>query len=421
MKYYIETYGCTANFGNSQQLSDALVGRGHIPSRLEEADLVIVNTCAVTARTERRIRKRLTLLSGCKLIVAGCIPAALPESLQGIICRKRLGVLDESAAGEISDLFENSRSSRKSPPKSAPGSISSATSRYHACGIVNIAEGCLGRCSYCLVKKARGELKSRSLDDVVEATKKLVQGGAVEIQLAAQDTAAYGRDIGITLPEILENLAEIPGHFMLRIGMMNPNQALPMKRQLAEALNHPKVFKFLHLPLQSGSNEVLSRMKRGYSREDFIKIAVYLRNSVEDLTIVTDIIAGFPGESAQDFQETVELLRWLQPDKVNVTRFSRRPGTEAFELYDMPDRIKKERSRALTRMWLEISEERNRRYEGRTVAALVTETGRGTTMKARTMNYTGVVVEGSPTLGSQINVKVNGSNSFFLLGEQAFG
>jgi threonylcarbamoyladenosine tRNA methylthiotransferase CDKAL1 len=423
MKYYIETYGCTANFGNSQELSDELMYRGHTASGLEEADLIIVNTCAVTARTQRKIRKRLEHLSGPRLIVAGCLSAALPASLNDIICRARFGVLNRESAGEIASLSSELQLSSGRLPNQIPARVFnspnlSESGREHACGIINIAEGCLGHCGYCIVRRARGGLKSRNIDEVIDSAMKLISSGAAEIQLAAQDTASYGRDIGTDLPDLLKNLAGIPGDFMMRVGMMNPDQALPIKKELAMALNHPKVFKFLHLPLQSGSNFVLRRMIRGYTSEEFQEVAGYLKRSVEDLTITTDAIVGFPGETVGDFQDTIEIIKWLQPDKVNVTRFSRRPGTPAFQLYDMPDRVKKERSRVLTRLWMQISEDRNRKYEGKTLAALVTETGKGMTMKARTSNYTGVVIAGRPALGSQINVKVKGSNSFFLLAEQ---
>ena len=230
MKYYIETYGCTANFGNSQELSDELRHRGHTSSCLEEADLIIVNTCAVTARTERKIKRRLKYLSGPRLIVAGCLFAALPESLNDIICRARLGVLGRGAADEIVSFSSDPGPGSGYRPDPNPGPVFNARSlaesgRDHACGIINIAEGCLGRCGYCIVRRARGGLKSRSLDDVANSAKKLVGSGAAEIQLAAQDTASYGQDTGTDLPELLENLAGIPGNFMLRVGMMNPDQA----------------------------------------------------------------------------------------------------------------------------------------------------------------------------------------------------
>jgi MiaB/RimO family radical SAM methylthiotransferase len=259
-------------------------------------------------------------------------------------------------------------------------------------------------------------LKSRSPDEISEAVQKLLKSGVVEVQLAAQDTAAYGLDIGTTLPELIERIEEIPGRFMVRIGMMNPDTAGPILDELADVLHSPKVYSFLHMPVQSGSDRILQSMGRRYSAGDYQRIVDYIRRSVDDISLITDVIAGYPGETDEDFRQTIDLLRAVQPDKVNVTRYSSRPGTPASQLYDMPDRIKKDRSRELTRLWLELAAQRNRRYKGTILDALVTEQGRGNTMKARAVNYTGIVIEGKPALGSTVRVKVTGSNAFYVMG-----
>jgi tRNA A37 methylthiotransferase MiaB len=137
---------------------------------------------------------------------------------------------------------------------------------------------------------------------------------------------------------------------------------------------------------------------------------------VDDISLITDVIAGYPGETDEDFRQTIDLLKAVQPDKVNVTRYSSRPGTPASQLYDMPDRIKKDRSRELTRLWLEVAARRNQRYEGEVLEALVTECGSGATMKARSANYTGIVVFGAPHLGSLCKIDIVGSNPFYLKG-----
>jgi threonylcarbamoyladenosine tRNA methylthiotransferase CDKAL1 len=421
MKFHIETYGCTANFGNSQDTSEALQKLGHIPTSLNDADVVIVNTCIVTERTERKIQKRLQLLQGERLVVAGCLPAALPESVRQIRCRERLGPLNGSAAAKISDLFGDSPSLSHAVRQLAPSSMvsspvtSSVRSPAHAlCGIVNVAEGCNGGCSYCIVRKARGRLVSRKPDEVIKDVEKLAARGMVEVQISAQDTAAYGSDQGTNLAELLERLVQVPGNFMLRVGMMNPDSALCIQEELIRAFCSPKIYRFLHIPVQSGSDRILKSMGRRYSAKDFMEIVDAFRSAYPEITIITDIIVGFPGETDLDFIETMKLMESLQPDKINITRFSRRPGTAAALLYDMPDRIKKDRSRELTRLWLEIAAKRNREYMDRLLDAVVTECGRRGTMKARAANYLGIVVEGNPKLGSSIKAKVTGSNPFFI-------
>ncbi|MDD1749654.1 MAG: tRNA (N(6)-L-threonylcarbamoyladenosine(37)-C(2))-methylthiotransferase, partial [Methanothrix sp.] len=381
MKFYIETYGCTANQGNSQDLAQALQEMGHIPSSLDEADAVIVNTCAVTEKTERKTLRRLNLLQGERLVVSGCLPAAMPESIRLINCRERLGLLSGSAATKIADLFADSHPAKpfdasKCAPNEPHATPVALAPRQNLCGIVNIASGCDGCCSYCIVRKARGKLVSRDTDEVVEAVKNLANSGIAEVQLAAQDTAAFGQDRGDSLPELIDKIDDVPGRFKVRVGMMNPDTARSIQRRLIEAFHSPKVYKFLHMPVQSGSNRILKSMRRRYTAEDFLTIVDAFRSQFPDLSLITDVIVGFPGETEEDFRQTMDLIKSLRPDKVNVTRFSRRPGTRASLLYDMPDRIKKDRSRELTRLWLEIAGTRTRRYVGQVLDARVTECGK---------------------------------------------
>lgn len=419
MKFYIETYGCTANMGNSREAEAALLERGHLPSSEDGADVVIVNTCAVTEKTERKIKRRLRQLQGDRLVIAGCLATALPEALEDIECRKMVGLLGRSAALEVSGLFEDDNNLFDEDLEVLPGRSPNSPNispRQDACGIVNIADGCVGRCSYCVVRKARGSLVSREPEDIIDAALRLVASGFAEIQLAAQDTAAYGLDIGTNLAELLVKLNDLPGDFMIRVGMMNPDTILPILDELIRAFQMPRFFKFIHIPVQSGSDRVLRNMQRRYSSDEFLHIVDEFRKSIEGLSVHTDVIAGFPGEDEEDFKQTLDLISLLDPDKVNVTRFSRRPGTPAAQAYDMPDRFKKERSRKLTRQWMEIAAKKNQLYEGETIKALVTERGRGETMKARSANYTGIIFPGALQLGGWRKIRIVKSNPFYLEG-----
>ena len=448
MRFYIETFGCTSNFGNSQDLAEALQEMGHTPSSLKEAEAVIVNTCAVTERTERKVLRRLRQLEGERLVVAGCLAEALPDSISGISCRKVVGLLNGARATALADLFGDSPSRRQAgqesmpnaslscSPSSSPSSLPqssapasslptsphptsslSTSSLCSLCSIINVAEGCNGSCSYCIVRKARGRLKSRPPEEIIDQIKRVAAEGAAEIQIAAQDTAAYGRDLGFSLAGLLQMAARVPGDFQLRVGMMNPDSILFQLEELIEAFSSPKVYRFLHIPLQSGSDEILQSMGRKYRAKDFLAVADAFRKKYEDITIITDIITGFPGEREEDFMESMRAIDRLQPDKVNVTRFSCRPGTGAAGMYDMPDRIKKDRSRAMTELWLDIAARKNRRYLGRLLPCLAVEAGKGGTVKARAANYLGVVVVGENIpLGSRVMVEITGCNSFYVSG-----
>lgn len=413
MKFYIETYGCTANAGDSQNLARALEEMGHIPSSLDDANVVIVNTCAVTEKSERKILRRLRLLQGERLIVAGCLPAAIPKSLREIRMLSSQGPLNATSARQISEHFLNETGAdARTSLTPSPGPCSESD----RIAVVNIASGCNGSCTYCIVRKARGALLSRSIEDVARETEELAAQGAVEVQITAQDTASYGSDRGTNLGQLLERLEKVEGDFMMRIGMMNPNSAKSIRSELIRAFESPRVYSFLHIPVQSGSDKILQSMGRRYSSSDFLDLVSGLRSDHPDMTIITDIITGFPGETDRDFQESMRLIDLLQPDKVNVTRFSARPQTPASKLYDMPDRIKKERSRAMTGLWLDIARKRNERYIGEVLEARITEMGRDGSMKARARNYLGLVVQGRPRLGSKVRVLVEEFNAFYVSG-----
>lgn len=403
MRFCIETYGCTSNTGNSMELRGALIAHGHQESDLDGSEVVILNTCAVTSRTERNMLRRIGELKGRRLIVAGCLPAAIPELIEGVEC---VGVLNRWGIDRVLDAL--GRSEHPTPELSASclsGSL---------CGVVNISEGCLGACAYCLVKRARGPLRSREPHEIENDVMRLISSGAVEIQLTSQDAGAYGCDIGASLPELLDLLSDIEGAFMIRVGMMNPNSVLKILDDLLDSYKNEKIYRFIHLPLQSGSDRVLERMRRGYTSDDFVNVVNAFRSRYPEISLTTDVITGFPGESDQDFRMTEDVIRITQPDKVNVTRFSRRPHTPAFTMHDMPDRIKKERSRRVTELWMDIALIRNRRYIGETLDVLVTEQGRAGTMKARTKNYTGVVVYGPSSPGKWVKARAIDATPFYV-------
>ena len=423
MRFHIETYGCTANLGNSTEAAEALVEAGHSPSGLEEADIIIINTCAVTEKTERKILRRLSGLQGEKLVVAGCLPAARPDVLGGLRPSMVMGILSRSSVRHMVEGLDKKDLGENAPPADPTFGRGAhpENARKDLCGVINIAEGCRGRCSYCLVRNARGTLVSKDPEEIAKSVQTMVREGVVEIQLCAQDTAAYGLDIGSSLADLISRVCEVPGRFMVRVGMMNPGLAMEMLPDLLEAFQSQKVYKFLHLPIQSGSDSILEAMARGYTARDFQEVIGGFRKVFPEISITTDAIVGFPGETEEDFSATYAQIKEASPDKVNVTKFSRRPGTPAFGLYDMPDRIKKERSRKITRLWMEVATMRNRAYHGKILEALVTEHGREGTVKARSKNYLGLVIAGPWKMGSVLDVRVESSNPFYLTARALVG
>jgi MiaB/RimO family radical SAM methylthiotransferase len=282
---------------------------------------------------------------------------------------------------------------------------------------VPIATGCRGVCSYCITRLARGDLKSRSTARIVEAVKRAAAKGPQEIQLTAQDTAAYGCDIGTDLPKMIEEVCRIPLDFRLRVGMMNPRSAVPITERIAQMYLEPKVFKFLHLPVQSASDELLRHMGRGYTIDDFRSIIRTVRELVSRVTISTDIIVGYPGESEADHKENLSLIKEIRPDIVNVTRFSSRPGTKAAEADgQIVGWRAKDRSRELTELRFEIALERNMAWKDIPLMALATEKGKNRSTILRSNEYKQVVVPESLSLGKYYEVKVVDATPTYLIG-----
>jgi MiaB/RimO family radical SAM methylthiotransferase len=211
--------------------------------------------------------------------------------------------------------------------------------------IIEIADGCLGNCSYCATRLAKGPLFSYRPSSIVKEVNCALAQNCKRIWFTAQDTAAYGEDIGTNLPFLLGLLPA--GNYQVRVGMMNPNTALPILKELIEAYKDKRIWKFLHLPLQSGSNEILKAMNRPYTVQDFERIVSEFRKVFPKLILWTDVIVGYPGETEKQFQETVELLKRMKFDKVNISRFAKRDKTAAAELKQLPTDVLKKRTEAL--------------------------------------------------------------------------
>jgi MiaB-like tRNA modifying enzyme len=282
--------------------------------------------------------------------------------------------------------------------------------------IVPISEGCLSFCSYCATKLAKGKLRSFDKKEILENIKMTLQSGAKEIQLTSQDLAIYGLEKGkFLLPELLKEISKIEGDFRVRLGMMNPKFARKIFGKILKILENEKFYKFLHLPLESGSNNVLKAMNRGYRVEEFLEMASKFKRKFKNSLLATDIIVGFPTETEKDFKETVSVIKKIKPEILHIFRYSKREGTVAAKLKDFPDRIKKERSRILTKIWQEISKEKSKKYLGKKFQALITEK-RGNTFLARLPSYKAVILK-EGNLGEFVKVKIVGAKPNYLIGK----
>jgi len=409
VKAYIEAHGCALNRGEALEFKSILKSAGwDMASNPESADMNFIATCAVIETTEREMMKRIRQLNdaGKPLIVTGCMASVLRSKIEPIAPKAMF--VEPDSLDELCKVVGLSED-KKWTPIPYPNTF---------CHIVPIASGCLGNCEYCITKNARGNLNSRSEETIIDEISRIEFSlGVKEIQITAQDTAAYGKDLGSSLPKLLNSLAQSEFDIMIRVGMMNPRTVMSNLDDLVAAYSNHKIFKFLHLPIQSASNRLLKDMSRGYTVQDFEMIVKEFREWFPELTLSTDLIVGYPGETREDHTANMKFLRRVKPDIVNITRFSPRPGTGAANVNEkIPGWVTKARSRELTILRFQLSNAKNRDKLDKIVDTVVTEKGSKSTMIARTSNYEQVILPRSVDLGQRITARITDYSSIHLIG-----
>ena len=409
MKFFVESYGCTMNFGEGDELAERMMALGHEPApTADDSDIVILNTCTVVETTEKRMIKRMNELkaAGKEVIVTGCMAKAQPS---------RINVrLPDSLIIPPQEYFDFSHIVSERYGCDTP--VEDRT--VQATAIIPIAQGCRGNCSYCITRFARGALKSYPPEKIKGRFDELIDRGVKEILITAQDTGCYGADIGTDLGELLKLLLAKDGEYRIRIGMMNPNSLRPVLDSVLDAMEDTRVYRFLHIPVQSGSDSVLKNMRRHYTSEEFFDLVGRIRQRYPDLSIATDLIAGFPGETDDDHKESLALIRKLRADTINITRFSPRPGTDAFRMEQLNGRILKERSTELTEEKNRTEADVNSALVGKRFQALVTESSADGSVIARTLNYRPIAIKESLELGTFIEAEVTESFATYLVGRR---
>jgi len=413
MNIYIETYGCTANKSDESTILGILQKDKHkIVDKIDDADALILLTCTVIGTTEQRMLSRLRVFkkAGKKIIVSGCMPKVQADLIKSIVPKSILlppdeiifinQILKENEYVKIDKKTE--KTTKYFRDKSAP---------------ISIAKGCMFSCTYCITHFARGDLKSFSQEEIISDVKQALKQGCMEIFLTAQDTASYGFDSNDNLGTLLENVCKTKGNYRIRVGMMNPYTAQKNIESIINAYNHEKIYKFIHLPVQSGDNDILKQMNRKYSVTDFKKIVKAFRNKYENITLSTDVIVGFPGESEEKFEKSIKLIKKIKPDILNITRFSPRPLTKAKTMKDrIPTDALKQRSRRLSKIYTEISKQINKNHVGKEYRVLVTK-NENNEFIGRSENYKPVKIKEKVKIGEIISVKIIDSSSIHLVGK----
>jgi len=419
-KIFVEAYGCSASFADSEMISGLIVNGGHtLATDSSESDLNLIVTCSVKDTTANKMMHRIKSLKAKPLIVAGCLPKAEQSNVEKFTenasllgpnsLGKTLDVINSTLSGKKQIALEDSDLSKVGLPKVRLNS---------AVGIVEIASGCMSECTFCQTKLAKGDLSSYRLGDIVRQVQTEIKEGCKEVWLTSTDNGCYGFDIGTDLPTLVNAVSEIPEDFMVRVGMMNPMYMSRIKQELIESYDNEKVFKFLHIPVQSGSNKVLNDMKRGHTSETFREIVKKTKDRFENFTISTDIIVGFPSETEEDFQKTLSLLDETKPDVVNLSKYSARPGTDAAELKQIDAAEIKRRSKIIFEQINKISLESNKKWigwKGKVLFDENTEEG----IKGRNYAYKPISVQEKVNIGDSHIVEITDATRKRLIGKIA--
>jgi len=425
MKIAIKTYGCTTNIADTETITGILTTHGHQITTETEADIIIFNSCAVKGPTENRIINAIKQTPKTKkTIIIGCLPKINIERLNNET--QINGIAGPSIGKDIIELINKVTNGEKvtnlQTPKEKPQLTLPKINTNPIISILPINFGCLGSCSYCAVVFARGKLWSHSIPEIIQRIKTDAASGIYEFWVTSQDTAAYGRDIGKNLAELLHSIGKVEGNFKVRVGMMTPNMTSDMQTELIKAYENPKIFKFLHFPIQSGDDQVLKKMRRFYTTKEYKKTITTFRTTFPNLTLATDIIVGFPGETKQAFENTLQLLREVKPDITNVSKFFARPKTLAAEMKDgiVPPEEIKQRSTIATKVVKQISLEKNMQWKNWSGEILVDEIGKvENSWVGRNFAYKPIVVKNTTQnlLGKTLYVRIVQVTGTYLVGE----
>jgi len=425
--YFIETWGCQMNELDSERLSGNLKLRGYKRTEDEnQADLILLNTCSVRDKAEQKVFSRLGRLreikrdTGAKIGVCGCVAQQEGERILERAPWVDF-VMGPGNVGHLDDVLENGRRVAIEFPEERNYDAFAIDRTHPTKAWVTIVEGCNKNCTFCIVPTTRGREVSRPFDDVLNEVRVAVESGRVEIELLGQTVNAYRcpatrSDFGA----LLSAVAEVPGVVRLRFTTSHPAEV--NDSMIAAMRDHENISRYLHLPVQSGSSRVLRRMKRLYTREKYLETLTRIRAAIPDIHFSTDIIVGFPGETEEDFLETLSLIEEVRYGSLFAFKYSPRPGTPSLKIGLPPDdEIASERLQRLFDLHERIKRERLESYRGRVVPVLVEGPSKHdpAMLSGRTDDFWVVNFHGDPAtpLGSILGVRIDSAQHHTLRGE----
>ena len=430
--FHIITFGCQMNEHDSERMTGVLRDRGCDPvSDVADADMVILNTCSIREKAEQKFYSELGRLKqlkaerpGMKIAVAGCIAqqegknilsrAPYVDLIFGPSDVARLPVIIEAAFSRCSPVVDTSGDPeyhRKRIPTARVDKVKAW---------VSIMYGCDNFCTYCVVPYLRGKERSRPSADIMNEVQEIARQGYKEVSLLGQNVNSYGKGVGedTDFPALLRMVNEVPALERIRFVTSHPRD---LSDGLIDAVRElPKVCESLHLPVQSGSDNILHAMNRRYTRADYLDKVKRLRDAVPEITLTTDIIVGFPGENARDFEATMQLLEGVRFDGIFAFKYSKRPGTAALKLPGhLPEDIKEARLTKVLALQKNITMQKNKAYAGTHADVLIDgRSKRGGKLTGRTRGNKVVNVAGPDSLiGSLVAVRITAAGANSLSGE----
>lgn len=420
-KIYLETYGCSANFSDGEIMLGLLNKNYKIVDSPKKSDINIINTCAVKTPTEHKMIHRLRQLKKLNkpIIVAGCMPLVNKKIIEKI--DKNASMLGPNSIQKINYIIKKTFEGKKivfldhlKKPKLCLPKIR----KNEIIEICQICSGCMSNCYYCCTKNARGGIFSYPEDLIIKEIKSSLRQRCKEIWITSQDNSCYGLEIKTNLANLLKKIIKIKGIFFIRLGMMNPTYVKFILDDLLEIYKSEKMFKFIHLPVQSGSDKILKLMNRKYTAKEYIEMIKKIRREFPYMTISTDIIVGFPKETEKDFKESVNLIKEIQPDIVNISKFGARPNTQAKEMTQIKRNIINRRTRQLTKVVKYIQLQRNSIWKDWKGKILIDEIGKKGYLVGRNFAYKPVIVKlNKKYLGKIVDVKIKKIDNTYLIGE----
>ena len=455
--------GCAANFGDGEKIARLLSKKSEVTFEFPERpvgeaasangiaandggnvanddgnaansvpEAFYLNVCTVKGNSGalKLLRKTASAYPNVPIYITGCAPKDFREEAIRAVPKVQFTTLADlendplfsggSGNAEQDRTRKSNENSTRNESRIRPTNVLRESPFV---GIVNIEEGCLDACAFCSTHLVKGRLHSFAPNAIVDQVQALVDDGCLEIQLTGQDCACYGFDIGTNLAELTQRiLTHVNGNYRIRLGMGNPRHVLGYQEALLDCFTDERIYKFIHIPVQSGSENVLKAMNRRHTAQDYATLANEFNKRFSKFTLSTDLIVGYPGESAADFNDTLNILKDTRPTVCNITRFVARPNTVAARLEAseaaIPDSVKHERSAILAEAFQQIALENNRKWIGDECTVVTEKPGyRSGTTIARNTAYRPVALQGSFPAGTTLRVRITDAEPFALLAE----